>query len=227
MANNFYGVGAMASPISQKLEYTLRIVYRVALLSRQYLPLLPMKKKKFKISDIIFVIFIALLLIPQTRALIQVALNKMKVAVWSPSAAAEENRNRVAPFTYTVTDLKGQSNTIAIGTGEVIFLSYWATWCPPCIAELPGIQKLYADYGDKIEFVLLTNEDKDVVKRFMTKKGYDLPVYNPQMQAPEILYETSVPTNYLIDAKGYIVIKETGAADWNSRAVRELLDSLL
>ena len=61
----------------------------------------------------------------------------------------------------------------------------------------------------------------------MTKKGYDLPVYIAQMQAPEILQSNSLPTNYIIDATGNIIIKEIGAADWNSAKVRTLLDGLL
>lgn len=186
-----------------------------------------MKKPRFKLSDIVFVVLIALLLIPQTRMLLQVVVNKAKVAVWSPSAEDMENQIRVTPFTYTVTDMKGESKSIAVGHGKVTFLSYWATWCPPCIAELPSIQELYLDYGHEINFILLTQEDMEVVQRFMTKKGLNLPVYNPQMQAPEILHKTSVPTNYLIDTKGYIVIKEIGAADWNSKKVRSTLDGLL
>jgi len=186
-----------------------------------------MKKRKFKISDIIFVIFIALLLIPQTRTPIQVALNKLKVAVWSPSVEDEEDQEQVVPFEYVVQELNGTIKHIAIGKGKITFLSYWATWCPPCIAELPGIQALYTDYGDNVEFVLLTQEETTKVQRFITKKGYDVPVYIPQMQAPEILQSNSLPTNYVIDAKGNIIIKETGAADWNSKKVRTLLDGLL
>lgn len=186
-----------------------------------------MKKRKFKISDLIFVIFVALLLIPQTRNPIQVALNRLKVAVWSPSIQNVENQEQVRPFQYAVRDLNGASKNIPIGQGRVTFLSYWATWCAPCIAELPGIQQLYTDYGEKVNFVLLTQEDTEVVQRFLIKKGYDLPAYNPQMQAPEILQETSIPTNYLIDAQGNIVIRETGAADWNSGKLRDRLDGLL
>lgn len=186
-----------------------------------------MKLRKPKISDIIFVLFIALLLIPQTRTPIQVALNKLKVAVWSPSVEDEEDREQVVPFTYAVQDLNGTPKHIAIGQGKVTFLSYWATWCPPCIAELPEIQALYSNYGDKVNFVLLTQEDSEKVQRFITKKGYDLPVYIPQMQAPEVLQSNSLPTNYIIDAKGNIIIKETGAANWNASKVHELLDGLL
>ncbi|APQ17283.1 TlpA family protein disulfide reductase [Maribacter hydrothermalis] len=186
-----------------------------------------MKKRKIKISDIIFVVFILLLIIPQTRTPIQVAVNKLKVAVWSPSIQDEGNQNEVSPFQYAVIDLQGNTKSIGIGKGRVTFLSYWATWCPPCIAELPGIQELYKDYGGKVNFVLLTQEEPEKVQRFVSKKGYELPIYFPQMQTPEILEENSIPTNYVIDANGKIIIKETGAADWNSKKVRKLLDELL
>ena len=190
-------------------------------------PFTPMKIRKPKISDVIFVVFIALLLIPQTRTPIQVAVNKLKVAVWSPSISDTEDQEQVAPFDYAVQELNGTPKRIAIGQGKVTFLSYWATWCPPCIAELPGIQELYTDYGDRIDFVLVTQEETEKVQRFITKKGYDLPVYIPQMQVPELLQSNSLPTNYIIDEKGNIIIKETGAADWNSAKVRTLLDGLL
>jgi thiol-disulfide isomerase/thioredoxin len=185
-----------------------------------------MKKRKFKITDILFVVFIALLLIPQTRKPIQVGLNKLKVLVWSPSVKDVEGE-LLKPFNYRVTNLNNEAKTIPIGQGKVTFLSYWATWCPPCLAELPSIQDVYNDYGDKVNFVLLTKEDHEIVERFLVKKGYELPVYFPQMNTPKLLRSRSFPTNYLIDAQGTILIKETGAADWNSEKVRTLLDSLL
>ncbi|WP_405384785.1 TlpA family protein disulfide reductase [Maribacter sp. LLG6340-A2] len=186
-----------------------------------------MKKRKFKISDIIFAVFIVLLLIPQTRTPIQVAVNKLKVAIWSPSIEDQEDQQQIVAFDYAVTDLQGASQHIPVARDKVVFLSYWATWCPPCIAELPGIQELYKDYGDKVTFVLLTQENPDKVMEFIIRKGYELPIYFPQMNTPEMLQENSIPTNYIIDKKGTIIIKETGAADWNSAKVRSLLDKLL
>ena len=188
-----------------------------------------MKKRKFKISDIIFVVFILLLIIPQTRTPIQVAVNKLKVAIWSPSIEDEEDQDQdqVTPFQYAVTNLQGDTKSISVGKGKVTFISYWATWCPPCIAELPGIQELYKVYGDKVIFILLTQEEPDRVQRFIDKRGYELPIYFPQMQAPDVLQENSIPTNYVIDTTGKIIIKETGAADWNSKKIRNLLDDLV
>ena len=115
-----------------------------------------MKKRKIKFSDVLFGLFILLLLIPQTRTPIQVAVNKLKVAVWSPSVEDTEDQDQVPPFQYAVVDLQGKTQSISVGKGKVTFISYWATWCPPCIAELPGIQDLFEGYGDKVNFILLT-----------------------------------------------------------------------
>ena len=186
-----------------------------------------MKKRKFKISDILFVVIIALLIIPQTRTPIQVALNKLKVAVWSPSVENSRDQQSLMPFKYQLSDLNNESVIIPVGEGNITFLSYWATWCPPCLAEMPSIQELYKDYGQQIDFLLLTQEDPQVVQRFLDKKGYDLPVYFPQMNTPHLFRAKSVPTNFSIDAQGTILIKETGAADWNSEKVRKLIDELL
>lgn len=186
-----------------------------------------MKRKRPKLSSLLFAAFIVLLLIPQTQMPIQVAVNQVKLWVWSPSELDVDDQTRLLPFTYLMSDLKGTSQTVEIGQGKVVFISYWATWCPPCIAELPSIEQLYSDYGDQVDFVLLTHEDSEVVRRFLEKKGLDLPVFTPRMQAPEQLYSRSIPTNYLIDGTGKILIKETGAADWNSIRVRAVLDKLL
>ena len=186
-----------------------------------------MKLRKIKFGDAFFLVLLALLLIPQTRTPIQVALNQLKVAVWSPNAEPEEGKENVEPFTYRVLDLEGNSVSFGVGQGTITFVSYWATWCPPCIAELPSIQKLHADYGQAVQFLLLTQEEVGMVRQFLDRKGWEFPVYFPQMAPPEALQENSIPTNFLIDGHGNIVIKETGAANWNSGEVRNLLDGML
>ncbi|MFC4635786.1 TlpA family protein disulfide reductase [Dokdonia ponticola] len=183
--------------------------------------------KKIKLKNIIYIILIALFIIPQTRTPIQVAINKLKVYLFSPSAFAKADQTQLPPFTYQLRTIDGFAHTAEIGQGKVTFISYWATWCPPCIAELPSIEKLYKDYGDKIDFVLITQEEPDKVKRFLERKELSIPAVFPQMETPELLYESTIPTNYIIDASGKIIIKEKGPADWNSAEVRETLDGLL
>lgn len=186
-----------------------------------------MKKIKLDIGNVLLILFLVLLAIPQTRKPIQVVISKARMLVFSPSITKSEKQIQLPQFDYLLTENNGTSTAISIGNGRVTFISYWATWCPPCIAELPSIQKLYQDYGDKVDFILLTNEQPTTVYPFLEKKGFDLPVYFPKMKAPEALYSTSIPTNYIIDATGKIIVKETGAVDWNSSKTRELLDGLL
>ena len=81
---------------------------------------------------------------------------------------------------YTATDLNFNDTK-----GEVVLLNFWATWCPPCIAELPSMQKLYNDYKDKVRFVFVTNEDKATIEAFLAEKGYDLPIYTSVTAIPE------------------------------------------
>ena len=106
-------------------------------------------------------------------------------------------------------------------------VNLWATWCPPCVAELPGFATLYADYKDKVEFAFVANDDQEKVLTFLEKKGYDLPVYFQVSATPKALESGSIPVTYIIDKKGDLVVDKTGAANWNSDKVRNLLDQLL
>ncbi len=192
------------------------------------IPLLcKMKKTPLSLSNILFAIVLVFLIIPQTRTPIQVAVNKLKILVWSPSIENEKEQRQLEPFIYLVSDLEGKQLSFKIGEGKVTFISYWATWCPPCIAELPSIEKLYHEYGDEMNYLLITNEDPKVVQKFVADKNYNLPIFIAQMIPPQELNSRSIPTNYVIDKTGKIIIKETGAADWNSEKVRGVLDGLL
>ncbi|UOY08681.1 TlpA family protein disulfide reductase [Muricauda sp. SCSIO 64092] len=183
--------------------------------------------RKIGWSDWAFGLFVVLLIIPQTRKPIQVGINRLKVAIWSPGVHTTKEADSVAAFTYSLRDLEGKEATRRIGDGRITFLSFWATWCAPCIAELPSIEALYQDYGDAVDFVLVTYENPEVVQRFLSKKGIQLPVFHPLTEVPEVLQSSSLPTNYIIDAEGNILIKEKGAANWNSKKVRGLLDGLI
>ncbi len=183
--------------------------------------------KKLKWSDFLFGLFVVLLIVPQTRQSIQVAVNKVKLLVWSPGIADREDADHVFAFDYHVTDFKGQKVTHRIGEDKITFLSFWATWCPPCVAEISTIEALYQDYGDAVNFVLISQEKPEVVQSFLQKRNLQLPAYLPISPVPEILQSKSLPTNFLIDGEGNIIIKETGAANWNSKKVRKFLDGLL
>mgnify|MGYP000415377036 CR=1 FL=1 len=111
--------------------------------------------------------------------------------------------------------------------GKVIFINYWATWCPPCRAEMPMIQDLYNDYNEKVVFLLVSDESPETIKKFLAKKGYDIQIFNPLTDYPDDFNASSIPRTYIIDKEGYIVVDKKGAANWSSDAVRQQLDQMI
>lgn len=114
--------------------------------------------------------------------------------------------------------------------GKVVFLNIWATWCPPCIAEMPNIQSLYEKVGsDKIAFVMLSVDEAGMgkVKKFIDKKGFTFPVYMPEGQFPQEFYSSAIPTTFIISPEGKIVARQEGMAEYDTEEVREFLQSMV
>ena len=128
---------------------------------------------------------------------------------------------------FSVQMIDGKLMKLSELKGKVVLLNFWATWCPPCVAEMPSIQKLYDDYKDKVEFVFVSNEDWTTIDTFYKDKGYDLPTYNILSKVPDQLVSNSIPATFVIDKNGVIVVDKKGPADWNSHKIRSLLDELL
>jgi thiol-disulfide isomerase/thioredoxin len=130
---------------------------------------------------------------------------------------------------FNMKDLNG--NTVAFESlkGKVIFLNIWATWCPPCIAEMPNIQSLYEKVGsDKIAFVMLSVDEggSGKVKKFIDRKGFTFPVYLPATQLPREFYSQAIPTTFIISPEGKIVARQEGMAEYDTKEVREFLQKL-
>ena len=111
--------------------------------------------------------------------------------------------------------------------GKVVFVNFWATWCPPCIAEMPSIQNLYTDYKDKVEFLLVTNDPYSEINEFLSKNNYDFKILRPVTFNTSVFDVSTIPRTFLIDKTGRIIIDEIGAANWNSDKVRLVIDNLL
>jgi thiol-disulfide isomerase/thioredoxin len=185
-----------------------------------------MKISKLKRKNVIFLIVIALLIIPQTRQPIQILLHK-GLAMFGPSIINEDSRIALDTYNWKLKDLDNNKLDFKELEGNVVFVNLWATWCPPCIAEMPSIQKLHDDYKDKINFLLVSNEEQQIVKDFFIKKNYGFNSFQPITEVPELLQSSSIPRTFLIDKQGNIVIDKSGAADWNSKKVRSQIDQLL
>ena len=114
--------------------------------------------------------------------------------------------------------------------GKVIFLNYWATWCPPCIAEMPNLQALYEQYSqnDKIRFVMVSrDQEPEKARAFIRRKEYTFPSYWLAAPRPQPLRSNVLPTTIVIDKEGKIVIKETGMANYNTMEFKNFIDTLI
>ena len=178
-------------------------------------------------NNIIFLVIIALILIPQTRQPIQIVLHK-GLALFSPSIEDESELKTITNYNWRLKDINGNAYNFNQSEGKVVLVNFWATWCPPCIAEMPSMQELYNDYSDKVDFVFVSDEKQDVLKSFLSKKNYSFNVYMPS-EAPKIkLFEVrSIPRTFLLNKRGNIIIDKSGAANWNSDTVRDKIDALL
>jgi thiol-disulfide isomerase/thioredoxin len=124
-------------------------------------------------------------------------------------------------------DAEGKTRSLEEFKGKVIFLNFWATWCPPCIAEMPSIDKLHEEMGDEVAFVLLSfDDDFEKAKAFNKRKGYDLPIYAPASNLPSMFQSSSLPTTYIIDANGNLALTHKGMADYSDREFKEFLNTL-
>ncbi len=186
------------------------------------------KESKLNIVlNFLFFTLLLLLLIPSTRR--EVLPRIQRLMMFSPNTVAESEQKALSgkDFAYQYKDKKGEMHTLSDLRGEVIFLNIWATWCPPCVAEMPSIQALYNDYKDKVRFVFLTEEGQEKVDPFLQKHKFDLPVYQMIFRLPENLATKSIPATYVISRDGKLAIQKVGIADWNSDNVRETIDKLL
>lgn len=110
---------------------------------------------------------------------------------------------------------------------KVVFLNVWATWCGPCIKEMPSIDALYKEYGSRMAFVCVSNEGREVVQAFVETSDHEFPVYLMKGIPPEAFITPSIPATFIIGPGGILKMKHEGGADWGSAPVRAYLDVLL
>jgi cytochrome c biogenesis protein CcmG/thiol:disulfide interchange protein DsbE len=115
--------------------------------------------------------------------------------------------------------------------GQVILLNIWATWCVPCEAEMPSIQRLHealSDSGLKILAVSVDVDESDQVLEWVRDRNLTFDVFQDRTRRIEKLYQTTgVPESFVIDSSGVIVRWEIGDTDWNDAARRALFRRLL
>lgn len=171
----------------------------------------------------LLVFFIVLMIFPQVR--LPVVATVQRVIAFAPSTT--KDGAVLQDYNWSLMDLEGHSLSFDSAKDQVGVLNFWATWCPPCVAEMPYFQRLYDRYGDRVQFYFVSDETPEVIHSFMAKHQYTLPVQIMRGPPPENLQSKALPTTFIFGKDGKIHVKKRGSAKWDSKSVFNLLDELL
>ncbi len=132
---------------------------------------------------------------------------------------------QVAPD-FTVSD--GASTVrLADYRGRVVLLNFWATWCAPCVQEMPGLLDLHRDRPDLAILAVSIDEDADAYKHFLDRHHVDLTTVRDPTESTARLYHTEGwPETYVISRKGVILRKFVGDPGWSDPEIRAYLQGL-
>jgi thiol-disulfide isomerase/thioredoxin len=185
-----------------------------------------LKKNIFNILLVSFLL--ALAFVPPAKAFMLQGL--MEIGLFKPSSFAL-NKHEPPKDLSGIRFMDNQGKVVDLESlkGKVIFLNFWATWCPPCQAEMPAINKLYNRFKNDPNVVfIMVDADSNLPKaqKFLDKKKYSFPVYQVASNIPEQLYKGSLPTTIVFDEKGRISFNEEGAANYANKKFVSFIEQL-
>jgi len=127
---------------------------------------------------------------------------------------------------FTLVGLDGKAHSLSDYRGRVVFLNFWATWCPPCRGEMPSMQKLYLSWDQEKYVMLAVNlrDSKDTVSAFASQNGYTFPILLDETGAVGSQYQVSgIPTTIIIDEKGNVLHRTVGSREWTLEALKQIV----
>jgi thiol-disulfide isomerase/thioredoxin len=165
-----------------------------------------------------------------------VAISYVKELMEVPELKAptlEEMTTTVVDFDFNLLqfeDLEGSEFSLRDFKGKTLFINYWATWCNPCLAEMPSMVKLYEQYRDNeaIVFLYLSKESRDTIIDYIPKDEAlaKLPLYKI-ITDDELFSTRGIPTTFIVDSSGEILVKDVGSAIWDDQSVINYIDNIL
>jgi len=127
---------------------------------------------------------------------------------------------------FSLVDRKGKIWTLSELKGQVVFINFWATWCPPCREEMPSMQRLYTMLPkDKFKMLaILNSDDPALADSFAAKLGLTIPILDDQANSVGVNYGlTGVPETFIVDKQGVLREKFIGPAQWDAPGYIQML----
>lgn len=179
-------------------------------------------------NALFFIVCIVVLVSPAAKVFVIRAM--MYVGLMRPPTASDSPTNvRATPSALMFRSAADSLVTMEQLKGKVVIINFWATWCPPCRAEMPALNELYQHYkNDKRVLILPVDVDGnlDRSESFMQTYQYHLPVYKLAAALPAQLNFESIPTTIILDSKSRIAAKHSGAANYADLRFYSFIDQL-
>lgn len=138
-----------------------------------------------------------------------------------PSAGAP------ADYALALETMDGQPYDAGALKGRTVFLNYWATWCGPCRAEMPSIERLHGKTRDLgVVFLLVSEEKPDRILEYLRKSALSVPAFRATGARPAAYRTSGIPATFILSADGRIAFRHAGAAKWDDESTMAFLRSL-
>ncbi len=175
----------------------------------------------------ITLLLVVILLVPSWRltlaSLAQSAV--LKTGLFKPQTEATGVALAAADYQVTLEAANGQLLSLHDWQGQTLFLNFWATWCAPCLAEMPDLEALYQKLKQQpnLRFAFIsTDQDWEKAKAFMVKKGYEMPLYRV-LHGSALFNVTTLPTTLVINNAGELVVNRQGMAQYHNQEFMKFL----
>jgi thiol-disulfide isomerase/thioredoxin len=186
---------------------------------------------KANIGNVFFILFISVVFF-STDARAFLIRGLMFTGLFNAEASVEtedSGSDKTIPAPMIFRSENGEIINTAERNGKVYFINFWATWCPPCRAEMPSINTLASKIKnkEKVEFIMVDVDAK--VKSsvaYMKTNSFNLKVYTSESGIPQNIFGGSLPTTAIIGPDGTLVFHHTGMADYNNQKMIDFLNTL-
>nr|WP_202949588.1 TlpA disulfide reductase family protein [Cecembia lonarensis] len=152
----------------------------------------------------------------------------LATGIKKPKITLVDKSNTQFDYQGAFLDLEGNRVMLEEYRGKTVFINLWATWCPPCRAEMPHIESLYKKVNEQenLEFLMIAlDKEFEKSKDFIDKKGFTFPVVHASYGLNNALQSQSIPTTLVVDPNGEIVFYQEGMSNFDTEEFRNFLIS--
>ncbi|MBC6608187.1 TlpA family protein disulfide reductase [Hymenobacter sp. BT188] len=183
---------------------------------------------------------LALVLLTDLRPIILGGMQRglLATGLWKPDLPTLTNgapKDKITPaggaaypHNLPLVALGGKNVNLSELKGKVVFVNMWASWCPPCVAEMPGIHALYEKVDKtKVAFVMISFDEKPAkAQALLKRRSYTFPVYFPTGPLPAPFNSSAIPSTVILGPDGQVAARHDGMAEYDTPEFKAALENL-